>query len=216
MIIGIKSERVFMTEKITKIDIGLNSRQNNNQDTREKRLTSILDTAEHVFIEKGYDSSTVNDILIATNLSKGGFYHYFKSKTELLDALRNRYTYSFIKSLETQVAAIDDHDMEKKFQVWVYTYVEVYRSTYTVHDLVYHSVHTSRANEDRLAIIKTLESLLTQGITKKAWKISSPQLIATIIYSAIHGVSDDTIERQPDDFPKIAKELHQSLRLLLQ
>lgn len=50
----------------------------------EERRTKILDRALQLFTSKGYESVRVEDILIEEKLSKGGFYHYFKSKEEVL------------------------------------------------------------------------------------------------------------------------------------
>jgi AcrR family transcriptional regulator len=44
----------------------------------------LLLIAEKLFIEKGFQQTSVDDILLASGISKGGFYHYFKSKDELL------------------------------------------------------------------------------------------------------------------------------------
>ncbi len=54
------------------------------------RRNQILDQAQGLFFSKGYDVTTINDILFATKISKGGFYHYFKSKNELLEGILER------------------------------------------------------------------------------------------------------------------------------
>lgn len=53
----------------------------------DERKNEIIDTASHIFAQKGYDKSSVNDILNAIGIAKGTFYHYFKSKEEVLDAV---------------------------------------------------------------------------------------------------------------------------------
>ncbi len=49
----------------------------------EETVRKILDTAERLFIEKGYDQTSLQDILTATGLSKGAIYHHFLSKEEI-------------------------------------------------------------------------------------------------------------------------------------
>ena len=56
----------------------------------EVRKNEILDAAENLFIVKGYEQATVNDILLAVNIAKGTFYYYFKSKEDVLDTLVER------------------------------------------------------------------------------------------------------------------------------
>ncbi|MDP8211432.1 MAG: TetR/AcrR family transcriptional regulator [Candidatus Stygibacter australis] len=50
---------------------------------RELRKRSILTAAHRIFMEKGFDNTTMDDIADAVELSKGAVYFYFKSKSEL-------------------------------------------------------------------------------------------------------------------------------------
>ena len=56
----------------------------------ELRRDSILNAAEELFVRKGYDETSIQDILDALSLSKGGFYHYFESKIQLLEEISAR------------------------------------------------------------------------------------------------------------------------------
>ena len=47
----------------------------------------ILDSARRLFAEKGYEKTSIQDILNDLGLSKGGLYHHFKSKEAILDRL---------------------------------------------------------------------------------------------------------------------------------
>ena len=47
----------------------------------------IVDTAWELFYEKGYDDTTVDDIIRLSDTSKGSFYYYFSGKDALLDTL---------------------------------------------------------------------------------------------------------------------------------
>lgn len=53
----------------------------------EERRKEILETAERLFLTKGYTKTTVNDILKEIGIAKGTFYHYFKSKEEVMDEI---------------------------------------------------------------------------------------------------------------------------------
>ena len=50
----------------------------------ELSRTRIVDTAERLFWSRGYEETSVQDILDELSMSKGGFYHHFASKEELL------------------------------------------------------------------------------------------------------------------------------------
>ena len=45
----------------------------------EQTLEKIVDISAELFAKKGYEQTSIQDILDATGLSKGGLYHHFKS-----------------------------------------------------------------------------------------------------------------------------------------
>lgn len=49
----------------------------------------ILRTSARLFQQQGYDATSMNDIAAALKLSKGGLYHHFQSKDEILFDLMN-------------------------------------------------------------------------------------------------------------------------------
>ena len=48
------------------------------------RKKEIIEVAEKLFVEVGYDKTSVEAIILRAGIAKGTFYHYFKSKKELL------------------------------------------------------------------------------------------------------------------------------------
>lgn len=54
------------------------------------KRAQILDAAEALFFERGYDRTSVQDILDVLGMSKGGFYHYFDAKDSVLRAVIER------------------------------------------------------------------------------------------------------------------------------
>lgn len=53
----------------------------------EVRKQSIMEASERLFCSKGYLETTVDDILLELQCSKGSFYHYFDSKLAVLSAI---------------------------------------------------------------------------------------------------------------------------------
>ena len=51
------------------------------------RKKQILETAESLFTERGYEKTGVQDILDVLHLSKGSFYHHFVSKEQVLQQI---------------------------------------------------------------------------------------------------------------------------------
>ena len=53
----------------------------------DARRGELLAASEKLFYTKGYENTSVQDILDALELSKGGFYHYFVSKEAVLQEI---------------------------------------------------------------------------------------------------------------------------------
>lgn len=56
----------------------------------EETVRKILDTAERLFVEKGYDQTSLQEIITETGLSKGAIYHHFTSKEDILYSVCDR------------------------------------------------------------------------------------------------------------------------------
>ena len=53
----------------------------------DARRSELLAASEKLFYTKGYENTSVQDILDAVGFSKGGFYHHFDSKLAVLEAI---------------------------------------------------------------------------------------------------------------------------------
>lgn len=58
--------------------------------TKEERCREIREAAKKVFLKKGYRNTTMEDIVAATSLSKGGVYQYYKNtKAVMFDIMQS-------------------------------------------------------------------------------------------------------------------------------
>lgn len=75
----------------------------------EETVRLILDAAQRLFLEKGYDSTSIQDIIDGLGgLSKGAVYHHYKSKEEIFNAVCDRYNEQIIIQLKE---IRDDHSL---------------------------------------------------------------------------------------------------------
>jgi AcrR family transcriptional regulator len=58
---------------------------------RTVRRDAFLDAAQRLIQTKGYEQTSIQDVLDALETSRGAFYHYFDSKLELLEAVVQRF-----------------------------------------------------------------------------------------------------------------------------
>jgi AcrR family transcriptional regulator len=97
--------------------------------SRETTIDSrqeILRTAARLFQQRGYDATSMNDVAAALKLSKGGLYHHFQSKDEILFDLMNH-------AMDiTQARVIDGvrniPDPEERLRMLIRRHIEVVMS----------------------------------------------------------------------------------------
>lgn len=56
-------------------------------DPDQKTKQDILETALHLFSEKGLENVNVEDVVKEVGVTRGAFYHYFKSREELISSV---------------------------------------------------------------------------------------------------------------------------------
>ena len=88
------------------------------RDTTIDPRQEILRTAARLFQQQGYDGTSMNDVAAALKLSKGGLYHHFQSKDEILfylmdhamDITQERVTINGVRGItdpEARLAGLD-------------------------------------------------------------------------------------------------------------
>lgn len=82
--------------------------------SKEERKREILDVGKTIFLEKGFDKTTMEDIIAKTSLSKGGVYYYYSNTTDILYDLMiegSAYRYKIIKHFKEKEDKEWDLDM---------------------------------------------------------------------------------------------------------
>ena len=78
----------------------------------QRTVEKILEVSLALFNEKGYEKTTIQDIVNALGMSKGAIYHHFKSKDEIIEALSER-CYHGDAQMELLFNASDKTGIEK-------------------------------------------------------------------------------------------------------
>lgn len=83
--------------------------------TRER----LLAATKKLVMSKGFAGTSIDDVLRATNLTKGAFFHHFKSKADLAEQLMRWYAENDMKMFRTLLAkaeATQDDPLEQLLQ----------------------------------------------------------------------------------------------------
>jgi AcrR family transcriptional regulator len=71
----------------------------------EKRSNDILDAAILEFLERGYENASIERVATRAGLTKGGIYHHFSSKDEILLRANDRFMAPVKEMMERAMAA---------------------------------------------------------------------------------------------------------------
>lgn len=77
------------------------------EEYKQDKKTEIIHAARTVFGEKGYYSTTMDDLVRASGMSKGAIYHYFKSKEEVYDHMLQQQADEAIHKLKNIFSTLD-------------------------------------------------------------------------------------------------------------
>lgn len=73
----------------------------------EQTRNKILDAAQDLVMSNGFAGTSIDEILRATDLTKGAFFHHFKGKGELARELVERYTLGDLGMFERFAAEVE-------------------------------------------------------------------------------------------------------------
>ena len=77
------------------------------KDPDERRL-EIINAAEKLFNEKGFENTAVSDIVKSIGVAQGTFYYYFKSKDDVFNAIAEEFINEFMESF---ALIVDDKNL---------------------------------------------------------------------------------------------------------
>ncbi len=165
----------------------------------ETRREELMDAAQALFLDQGFDATSVDEIVKGAGVAKGTYYTYFKTKDEVLSALRERFIGSFQECLEAALDQRPADDWAGRLDAWIDAAVNAYLDQLALHDLVFHQF---RPSTDRLhqanPVTTHLGALIEAGAQAGAWAAGRPpRLAAAMVFSALHGAVDDSARPQP-------------------
>lgn len=127
----------------------------------------LLNVAQTLFAEKGFDRTSVQDVVVAAGVTKGGMYHYFSSKDDLLYEIYGRVLRLQMERLEkivSQEGPAEDRLHAAAVDV-VVTTIENLEST-TIFFRSLHQLSEQKQNEarrERRRYHETFRAMVVEG-----------------------------------------------------
>ena len=95
----------------------------------QETIKLILDVSTELFITKGYENSSIQDIMNKTHLSKGGIYHHFRSKEEIFNTICEELSSLHITELEKIYTKAHLNGAEKLKEIYRVSVFSQHQST---------------------------------------------------------------------------------------
>lgn len=181
----------------------------------EETVKKILDASLKLFIEKGYEETTVLDIIKNMGgMTRGAFYHHFKSKEEVFDALSDKLFDEYnpfemakyqedLTGLEKLKFAINKYSFEdSKSQELSIAMFSLLESPTFLKKLVIET------NRDVLAPL--CQELIEEGIEDGSIQVSNAKLVAELFVSLTNFWTFPTL------FPATEKDAIEKVYLIKQ
>ncbi|WP_404332688.1 TetR/AcrR family transcriptional regulator [Mesobacillus maritimus] len=176
----------------------------------------IIETALVLFEKNGYHGVTVDQIVLESGTSKGGFYHNFKSKDELLYHIHDVFI-SYV--LEKAREAYDNFDTPvTRMCAMIQSFTKVF-DLYKPHITVFYQESmyltrefNQRINEKRDDYRKLLTQVIREGQEKGEFRAEVPAEISTM---AIIGMVNWTYKWFNKDGPLTIESIAQIFNDLL-
>jgi len=163
----------------------------------EVRRSEILDVAQRFFYRKGYEQTSVQDVITEIGIAKGTFYHYFSSKLDLLDAVIERMIEQTLQSLQPlvedeQLSALEKFerffsnlaDWKVENKAFFLDFVHVWHKDENA--ILRHKVRAASVK----SAIPLLTQIIEQGIAEGTFATEYPADIAEIILQIGQPLSD--------------------------
>lgn len=165
----------------------------------DERYAEFLDIAQQLFFTKGYERTSVQQIINAVGVAKGTFYHYFDSKVDILDAMVARL---LEHSMQIVSPIVNDADLTaiEKFQNF-YEHIGQWKSTqkplmletarvlYQDENILLREKMQERA---RQMMIPMFAQIIEQGVDEGVFNVDYPYETGKIILS-LSRVMDQTL-----------------------
>ncbi len=159
----------------------------------ETRRKEFIKVARDLFMEKGFDQTSVNDITDKMGMSHGSFFYYFKSKNGIMKEVINdnlSYWENFMKDLIEQ----DDLNPLQKMETILRISIESQIAKQNINEffkkegnaIMYHE-HRKRSRE---IIIPLITQVVKQGVREGIFDVEFPKETVEYVSYILENLGD--------------------------
>lgn len=171
------------------------------EQTKSRNREAILTAAKRVFADKGYEATTVRDIVRSTELASGTFYNYFKSKDEIAAALASDVALRLRPILRAQRELATDFESYLNGIVHAYFQylMEEHANKGKGRRKVFRPLVTQAATPAQRAVFEEIRSALAETLGKELSASCDVEFVTASIVGIARNVGLQMLYRVPQD-----------------
>ena len=162
----------------------------------EQRRADLISAAAKMFGCKGFEKTTVDDIVKASNVAKGTFYNYFSSKEQILEAIIEQLSN---QSVHLAKSIVDDQNLsaiEKLKTVFFMIRSHFQENSMFIDDM--HGFNDELFHYKSLSVFSIqlapeMAKIIEQGINEKVFHTENPLELSEVILVASNYLLDDIL-----------------------
>jgi AcrR family transcriptional regulator len=175
---------------------------------------AVLQTAAHLFLEKSYGRTSLNDVAERLNITKPALYHYFRNKEEILLECY-RLGCGLIEDILNDIAAHCGTGLEK-VEAFIYSYANVMtinfgRCVMRLDDGDLSSEALTEVRAYKRKIDRRLRSFILEGIEDGSITACDPKIAAFSIAGALNWICKWYEPQGPLSAEEIASQFARTL-----
>jgi AcrR family transcriptional regulator len=173
----------------------------------ELKKEALLKTAAHLFLEKGFRGTSMDDIAEQLDITKPALYHYFKNKEELLIGCYHSGFRDILARMER--ALKPEHSGIEKVRAFLHAWIEIVTTTEfgrcvaTLDDMELSPVARDGVRKLKKQIDLTLRKNIGEGIADGTLKPCDARLVAFAFGGAVNAIGiwyDPRGKLKPEEF----------------
>lgn len=158
--------------------------------TKDKieRRNELIEAAERLFIEQGYDQTAVSDIVKAVRVAQGTFYYHFASKAEVLEAVIEKLIHRLHDEFH-RISGRDDLDPAAKMNAIANSIMAVPSSRPDLMEVLHQEshvvIHDKMVKMTFDVLIPHVTEVLADGVASGQFRVNHPRETAEFMVAAL-------------------------------
>ncbi len=185
----------------------------------EERRRELIDTAERLFMERGYEHTAISDIVKELNIAQGTLYYYFRSKDDILEAVVEK-SIAVLEQNVIELVSDDGVDEAIRLNAAINGILGFVSQRNDFVDFIHQDINAvmhaklEKATVER--IVPILSDLVIKGNAKGRWCIENPsetvEFLSTALVYIFHQPDINTDKQRSD---KLCRSLETILNKVL-